>query len=53
MANYRVKLVQVDSNGDKDQVFPETDQDSIIGLSVRLSQIEADIKKIKAKVGIK
>ena len=53
MANSRVKLVQKDSDGDIDQVFPETDTYSVIGLLERLTTIEADIKKLKTKAGIK
>ncbi|MCI1699981.1 hypothetical protein [Liquorilactobacillus nagelii] len=52
MANKRIKLVTIDSDGDKDQVFAETDQYSVIGLEARLASIEADIQKLKNKTGV-
>lgn len=53
MANNRTKLVTKDEDGDIDQVFPETDQYSVIGLETRLEEIEAAITKLKNKTGVK
>lgn len=51
--NPRIKLVELDEDGDVVQVFPETDVYSIIGLEARLEKIESDITKLKNKTGVK
>ncbi|MDN7145257.1 hypothetical protein QS460_04875 [Liquorilactobacillus mali] len=51
--NPRIKLVELDADGDVVQVFAETDMYSVIGLLDKLTTIEADIAKLKIKTGVK
>ena len=53
MANPRVKMIIEDSDKNITQVFPGTDQYSVIGLETRLEEIEAIITKLKSKTGVK
>lgn len=49
MANKRIKLIIVDSDEDENQVFPETDVHSVIGLEDKLNSILTRLNSLDKK----
>mgnify|MGYP000874272537 CR=1 FL=1 len=49
MANKRIKLTIVDSDGDENEIFPETDMHSVIGLEAELKDILNRLNKLDKK----
>ena len=55
--NHHVKIITTDSEGNKQQVYPETDVDSIIGLGDqngdlidRIAKLEDRVKQLENRV---